>query len=67
MRETYNWTRRLTQQATVGEDAKGVSVRRAEFISIHGGGRNTVDAVSGHQLDIGITLCYVLPTTTRGK
>lgn len=66
MQKTYNWTRRLGQQAKLGEDVKGVRVRRAEFISVHGGGERTSDPLSGNEVDMGITLCYVLPTTTRG-
>ena len=61
----YNWTRRLGQQAKLGEDVEGVRVRRAEFISVHGGGERS-DPLSGNEVDMGITLCYVLPTTTRG-
>lgn len=67
MQKTYNWTKRLGQQAKLGEDVEGVSVRRAEFISVHGGGERTSDPLSGNEVDMGITLCYVLPTTTRGK
>ena len=66
IRETANWMQRLTQQAHLGEDAPGVIARRAEFLSVHGGGRDTVDPLSGHELDMGITLCHVLPTTNRG-
>lgn len=64
--ETANWMRRLARQAKLGEDVPGVSVRRAEFLSVHGGGRNAADPLTGQELDMGITLCYVLPTTTRG-
>ena len=69
--EASNWTRRLAQQARLGEDPRGVSVRRAEFLSVHGGGgggggRDVVDPLTGKELTPEITLCYVLPTTTRG-
>ena len=66
--ETVNWTGRLAQKAQLGDDAPRVSVRRAEFISVHGGGgsENQVDPLTGKEIDMGLTLCYVLPTTTRG-
>ena len=64
VQESYNWTLRLAQQAKLGEAA--VTVRRSEFISVHGGGRS-IDPISGHQMEMSITLCYVLPTTTWGK
>ena len=66
MQKTYNWTKRLGQQAKLREDVEGVKVRRAEFISVHGGGERSSDPLSGNEVDMGITLCYVLPTTTRG-
>ena len=66
VQESYNWTQRLAQQAKLRDAASGVAVRRTEFISVHGGGR-AVDPISGHQMEMGITLCYVLPTTTSGK
>ena len=66
IQETAKWTQRLAQQAHLGEDAPGVTARRAEFLSVHGGGRDTVDPLTGHEVDTGITLCHVLLTTNRG-
>ncbi|CAI8012074.1 Krev interaction trapped protein 1 [Geodia barretti] len=65
IQETAKWTQRLAQQANLGEDAPGVTARRAEFLSVHGGGRDTVDPLTGHEVDTGITLCHVLLTTNR--
>ena len=36
------------------------------FLSVHGGGTQ-VDPVSGKSQDLGVTLCYVVPTIHKGS
>ena len=77
--QCYDWSRRLAaqqagdQELTLGgKDAPGILVRRAEFISVHGGGGTGAHGVGiisdlEEQVEKNVTLCYVLPTTIRGN